>query len=136
MVVDESEEPDTHLQPTKRMEVEDVVIHPLVLLSAADHYHRVARNTRKRVVGVLLGQVSKGKVDVTNSYAVPFEENHNNPVRVAVAAIVAGIVLLARGPKFRCTVRGNVKSLSHRIVVLLMCHRPFFIWTITFSRTC
>jgi hypothetical protein len=81
-VVDETDETTAiHLQPTKRMEVEDVVIHPLVLLSAADHYHRVAKNTRKRVVGVLLGQVSKGKVDITNSYAVPFEENHNNPVR-------------------------------------------------------
>jgi hypothetical protein len=46
-----------------------VVVHPLVLLSTVDHYNRVAKETRKRVVGVLLGTVSKGVVDVTNSYA-------------------------------------------------------------------
>jgi hypothetical protein len=62
--------------------VDEVVIHPLVLLSAADHYHRVARGTRKRVVGVLLGSVHRGKVDATNSFAVPFEEDSRNPVRL------------------------------------------------------
>lgn len=60
--------------------IEDVTMHPLVLLNAADHYHRVARGTRKRVVGVLLGSVSKGKVDCTNSFAVPFEEDSKNAV--------------------------------------------------------
>ena len=59
-----------------------VTMHPLVLLSAADHYHRVARGTRKRVVGVLLGTVFKGQVDCTNSFAVPFEEDSKNPVSV------------------------------------------------------
>ena len=48
---------------------------------AADHYHRVARGTRKRVVGILLGSVSKGVVDCTNSFAIPFEEDSRNPVR-------------------------------------------------------
>ena len=62
------------------LDIDEVTIHPLVLLSAADHYHRVARGTRKRVVGVLLGQVFKGKVDATNSFAVPFEEDSRNPV--------------------------------------------------------
>jgi hypothetical protein len=52
-----------------------VVVHPLVLLSVVDHYNRVAKDTSKRVVGVLLGETHKGKVDVTNSYAVPFEED-------------------------------------------------------------
>ena len=47
-----------------------VVVHPLVLLSVVDHYNRIAKGTRKRVVGVLLGEQDKyGKVDVTNSYA-------------------------------------------------------------------
>ena len=64
----------------KGVDVVDVTVHPLVLLSAADHYHRVARGTRKRVVGVLLGQVLKGKVEATNSFAVPFEEDSRNPV--------------------------------------------------------
>jgi 26S proteasome regulatory subunit N8 len=61
-------------------EAADVTMHPLVLLSTADHYHRVAKGTRKRVVGVLLGQVVKGKVDASNSFAVPFEEDSRNPV--------------------------------------------------------
>mmetsp|Transcript_23178 Transcript_23178/g.32652 ORF Transcript_23178/g.32652 Transcript_23178/m.32652 type:complete len:371 (+) Transcript_23178:265-1377(+) len=60
-------------------EVLDVTVHPLVLLSVADHYHRVARGTRKRAVGVLLGTVSRGRVDATNSFAVPFEEDSRNP---------------------------------------------------------
>jgi hypothetical protein len=47
----------------------EVIVHPLVLLSAVDHYARVAKDTRKRVVGVLLGEVFKGKLDVTNSFA-------------------------------------------------------------------
>lgn len=32
-----------------------VVVHPLVLLSVVDHYNRVAKDSRRRVVGVLLG---------------------------------------------------------------------------------
>ena len=44
-------------------------MHPLVLLSVVDHYNRVARDTKKRVIGVLLGEASKGRVDVTNSFA-------------------------------------------------------------------
>lgn len=55
--------------------VKSVVIHPLVLLSVVDHYNRVAKDTSRRVVGVLLGEISKGKVDVTNSFAVPYESD-------------------------------------------------------------
>ncbi|KCV71513.1 26S proteasome regulatory subunit N8 [Fonticula alba] len=51
-----------------------VVVHPLVLLSVVDHYNRVAKGTTKRVVGVLLGQWNGSTIDVSNSYAVPFEE--------------------------------------------------------------
>lgn len=54
-----------------------VVVHPLVLLSVVDHYTRTASN--KRVVGVLLGQSVNGHVNVANSFAVPFEEDANNP---------------------------------------------------------
>jgi 26S proteasome regulatory subunit N8 len=46
-----------------------VVLHPLVLLSVVDHYNRVAKDTRKRVLGILLGEVHKGVVDVSNSFA-------------------------------------------------------------------
>ena len=48
---------------------EKVVLHPLVLLSVVDHYNRVAKDSRKRVVGVLLGEVHKGQFDVSNSFA-------------------------------------------------------------------
>jgi JAB1/Mov34/MPN/PAD-1 ubiquitin protease len=74
------EEEETVAVTAKTGDVVDVTIHPLVLLSAADHYHRVARGTRKRVVGLLLGSVSRGRVDATNSFAVPFEEDSRNPV--------------------------------------------------------
>lgn len=50
-----------------------VIVHPLVLLSTVDHYNRIAKDTKKRVVGVLLGEITKAKgeivVDVTNSFA-------------------------------------------------------------------
>jgi len=55
------------------------VLHPLVLLSVVDHFNRAAKGTRKRVVGVLLGDVAKGVVDVSNSFAVPFEEDEADP---------------------------------------------------------
>jgi 26S proteasome regulatory subunit N8 len=58
------------------------VVHPLVLLSVADHHARsVARGSSKRVVGVLLGQdhgksINAGKsINVANSFGVPFEED-------------------------------------------------------------
>lgn len=56
-----------------------VIVHSLVLLSAVDHYKRVAHGTHKRVVGVLLGEVIRENVDVTNSFAIPFEEDSRNP---------------------------------------------------------
>jgi hypothetical protein len=78
--------------------VDEVIIHPLVLLSAADHYHRVARGTRKRVVGVLLGSAHRGKVDATNSFAVPFEEDSRNPVRLVLSFVrTATRIMCCRG---------------------------------------
>lgn len=73
-------EEEEEVVTVKNGDIEDVTMHPLVLLSAADHYHRVARGTRKRVVGLLLGTVHRGKVDASNSFAVPFEEDSKNPV--------------------------------------------------------
>ncbi|KAL3418668.1 26s proteasome regulatory subunit rpn-8 [Phlyctema vagabunda] len=57
----------------------NVSVAPLVLLSAADHYGRSAKGTRKRVVGVLLGQNDGKNVRVSNSFAVPFEEDDKDP---------------------------------------------------------
>ena len=57
-----------------------LVVHPLVLLSVVDHYNRVAKDTSNRVAGVLLGEITKdGVVDVTNSFAIPFEEDSKDP---------------------------------------------------------
>ncbi|KAI8067489.1 26S proteasome regulatory subunit rpn-8 [Gongronella butleri] len=56
-----------------------VNVHPLVLLSATDHYNRVAKDTKKRVVGVLLGQQKGKTVNVANSFAIPFEEDEKDP---------------------------------------------------------
>lgn len=55
--------------------VDRVIVHPLVLLSVVDHFNRMkkAGNT-KRVVGVLLGSVRNKVLDVSNSFAVPFDE--------------------------------------------------------------
>lgn len=58
--------------------VAEVIIHPLVLLSVADHYNR-KNASQNRVVGVLLGNRIRGRVDISNSFAVPFEEDLNNP---------------------------------------------------------
>jgi len=58
----------------------DPVVHPLVLLSVADHHARsAARSTNKRVVGVLLGQDNGQSVNVANSFAIPFEEDEKDP---------------------------------------------------------
>ena len=46
-----------------------VTVAPLVLLSVADHYGRSAKGTKKRVLGVLLGQNDGKSVRVSNSFA-------------------------------------------------------------------
>lgn len=65
------------------MDLPQVSVHPLVLLSIVDHYRRVVSvsqtNSNKRVVGVLLGQWHGRQVSLTNSYALPFEENPSDP---------------------------------------------------------
>lgn len=58
---------------------ESAAVHPLVLLSIVDHYNRSARDTKRRVVGTLLGETHKGTVQITNSFALPFEEDAQNP---------------------------------------------------------
>lgn len=48
---------------------DQVLVHPLVLLSVVDHYKRVSLAPGKRVLGVLLGYWTGKTVNVTNSYA-------------------------------------------------------------------
>ena len=65
----------------------NVIVHPLVLLSVVDHFHRVVghhhvtmsssttdQQRHKRVMGVLLGQVSplEHQANVSNSYACKY----------------------------------------------------------------
>ncbi|RMZ67231.1 26S proteasome regulatory subunit rpn-8 [Pyrenophora seminiperda CCB06] len=45
----------------------------------AHHYGRQAKGTKRRVVGVLLGQNDGKNVRVSNSFAVPFEEDEKDP---------------------------------------------------------
>lgn len=56
-----------------------VVVHPLVLLSVVDHYKRSASGTNRRVVGTLLGEIEGNQIHVTNSFAVPFDEDTKDP---------------------------------------------------------
>lgn len=56
--------------------IQKVVVHPLVLLSVVDHFNRMGKvGNMSRVVGILLGSVRKGVLDVANSFAVPFDED-------------------------------------------------------------
>ncbi|KAH0788743.1 26S proteasome non-ATPase regulatory subunit 7 A-like [Histomonas meleagridis] len=61
--------------------IERVAVHPIVLLSIADHHNRVVGNndSNKRVVGILLGDEFKGQINVLQCFAVPFEEDPNDP---------------------------------------------------------
>eukprot|EP00756_Hemistasia_phaeocysticola_P021846 Hpha_TRINITY_DN15798_c2_g15::TRINITY_DN15798_c2_g15_i1::g.40496::m.40496/K03038/PSMD7, RPN8; 26S proteasome regulatory subunit N8 len=55
-----------------------VFVHSLPLLSTVDHHQRLSTGAaNKRVVGVLLGANVEGRVNITNSFAVPFEEDAN-----------------------------------------------------------
>ncbi|CAK7263783.1 proteasome regulatory particle subunit [Sporothrix epigloea] len=58
-----------------------VSVAPLVLLSVVDHFNRSAatKTRNKRVVGVLLGENTGANVRVSNSFAVPFEEDEKDP---------------------------------------------------------
>ncbi|CAH8381820.1 unnamed protein product [Eruca vesicaria subsp. sativa] len=59
--------------------IEKVVVHPLVLRNIVDNHNRLVKDSGKRVVGALLGSISRGIVGVTNSYAVPFNEDDKDP---------------------------------------------------------
>ncbi|XP_068621300.1 26S proteasome non-ATPase regulatory subunit 7 [Battus philenor] len=63
--------------PSQEVVTTKVVVHPLVLLSVVDHFNRMGKiGNQKRVVGVLLGcWRAKGVLDVSNSFAVPFDED-------------------------------------------------------------
>ena len=71
---------DTLIEQVRASVPNIVVVHPTVLLSVVDHFNRIAKDTKKRVVGVLLGEYGhNGLLDVTNCYAVPFDEDLVEP---------------------------------------------------------
>ncbi|CAF0810319.1 unnamed protein product [Brachionus calyciflorus] len=58
---------------------ERVIVHPLVLLSVVDHFNRLKKiGNTKRVVGILLGSLRNKILDISNSFAVPFDEEEKN----------------------------------------------------------
>jgi len=62
--------------PANPNKIDKVVVHPLVLLSVVDHFNRMGKvGNVKRVVGILLGSNRQGILDVSNSFAVPFDED-------------------------------------------------------------
>lgn len=64
------------MSPPDPNKISNVVVHPLVLLSVVDHFNRMGKvGNVKRVVGVLLGANRSGVLDVSNSFAVPFDED-------------------------------------------------------------
>lgn len=63
--------------PNQEVTTSKVIVHPLVLLSVVDHFNRMSKiGNQKRVVGVLLGSWrAKGVLDISNSFAIPFDED-------------------------------------------------------------
>lgn len=57
-----------------------VTVAPLVLLSVLDHYKRINTNSKKRCLGVILGDIDykNNSINITNSFAIPFEEDDKN----------------------------------------------------------
>ncbi|PVU89829.1 hypothetical protein BB559_004913 [Furculomyces boomerangus] len=90
-----------------------VVVHPLVLLSVVDHYNRVAKNTKKRVVGVLLGQVYGSVVNVSNSFAVPFEEEFDKTTNTNVWFLDHNYVETMRDMFKKVSVKENLIGWYH-----------------------
>jgi hypothetical protein len=69
----------------------NVSVAPLVLLSVADHYGRSAKGTRKRVVGVLLGQNDGKNVRVSNSFAGEFGVIASDTGRLGIRSRLTGL---------------------------------------------
>lgn len=72
--------------------VESCIIHPLVLLNVVDHYNRVARDTSKRVVGVLLGTIDLLALCLRINkvvHSVGFLHHHMSPYHIFVTETFA-----------------------------------------------
>lgn len=56
-----------------------LALHSTVLLSVADHFSRAALGLGRRAIGALLGSMDSGTLHLTDSFAVPFEEDSKSP---------------------------------------------------------
>lgn len=62
--------------PTFEVEPIGVKVHPIALLSVVDHFERTVGNKKnKRSVGIMLGENNNGVYEITNSYAIPYDED-------------------------------------------------------------
>lgn len=64
-----------------------VAVHPLVLLSVVDHAARVARGTKRRVVGILLGQNDGKRINVANSFAGEVNYTYRNEKDLSLSTL-------------------------------------------------
>jgi uncharacterized membrane protein len=58
--------------------IHTIIVHPIVLLGITDHVNRMAKISRGRVVGVILGSYQNGIVDCTTSFASIYVFYSNN----------------------------------------------------------
>ena len=102
------------------------VVHPLVLLSVVDHYNRVAKDTKKRVVGVLLGENSKGRIDITNSFAGTPGQDHP---RQLIWFVMGSVLLIDKMVMLTFdTVQSHMKRMTGM--------QRFGSWITAISKTC
>lgn len=65
--------------PPKQIQIKNASVHPLVLLHVVDHFLRASIS--KRICGVLLGSIQRdGTAEVTNAFAIPFDEDRKTGV--------------------------------------------------------
>ncbi|VDK39333.1 unnamed protein product, partial [Dibothriocephalus latus] len=76
-ISDDSKDEGLKIKKVEPPKIAKVTVHPLVLLGVVDHYNRMGKVSggQKRVVGVLLGALKGTNLDVSNCFAVPFEED-------------------------------------------------------------
>jgi 26S proteasome regulatory subunit N8 len=91
-----------------------VAVHPIVLLSIADHHNRVAPTTNaQRVIGILLGDEFEGCVNVLQSFAVPFdEETSDSPVLFIDSSFIYEMYELVRKVNLKERIVGWYSSKS------------------------
>lgn len=110
--------------------IKKVIVHPLVLLSIVDNYNRVAKDTRKCVVRVLLGSSFRGIVDVTNSYAGPRITNFTFDCSLFFSSSLSQLCLDLKKPVDIMVLRLNILSLIFNTVRVRVGITKALVWTL------